>query len=124
MPCLCPICKGNLISRHLRRKHAKLYSDGIEATVVNAIDSTSAESVDDTPPVEPQCSLPNMVAGVTRSDETDDAHATLDLSNSKDDGLGETLTCFDEDAEVIKPEIRRTPHASVLHKLHIIFTTS
>ena len=27
VPCMCPACKGSLVTRYTRRKHARLYSD-------------------------------------------------------------------------------------------------
>ena len=81
MPCLYPICKGNLISRYLRRKHAKLYSGGIEGTVA------SAESVN----YESRCSQTETIVELTKSD---DFEGIIDSSNCED------MEALDKDPEV------------------------
>ena len=84
MPCLCRICKGNLISRYLRRKHAKLYSGGIEETV-GASANANIESVD----YKSQCLQMEMLVELPKS---------VDSSYCED---VETLNSFDEDPEVL-----------------------
>ena len=84
VPCLCPICKGHLISRYLRRKHAKLYRGGIEETV-GASASANIESVD----YESRCSQTETPVKLPKS---------VDSSDCED---VEALNYFDEDTEVL-----------------------
>ena len=78
VPCLCPTCKGDLISRHLRRKHAKLYSGGIEGTIAGPIDGASviAESSTD---FEIQCLQTEELVEISGTEsEIDSSYCGLD----------------------------------------------
>lgn len=83
VPCLCPTCKGNLISRHLRRKHAKLYTGGIEAVTCTSAD---IEPVD----CKTQTELSETLSEFTKSNEIEGTSLHLE-----DDGIVEAVISFD-----------------------------